>query len=527
MHDREDNFSAISKLVMALPINIDDLINAQTVESVRIEFKQGWNPFNILRTVCAFANDIDEYGGGYIIVGIEERDGAPILPPVGLDQASLDGIQREFFKLCQNNLRENIFPIIEPVLFQEKWIVVIWVTPGEVRPYSASDSPGKNAQMKIFVRHGSVTKEADRDQEIRLREVAAFKHHDDRINPVATMDNLDLGLMLSYLKEVSSQLYDEATKMSFVDLCSKMQITRGPKENLKPLNVGLLLFCQHPEVFFSGCITNLIEFDDESGTKYSEKIFRGPIHVQIRQIMDYLNTNVIKQHTAKERGRAESISFFNYPYQALEEAVVNSLYHRSYENPTPNEIRIYKAPSKLPADRVDSDGRRIEIISYPGPLPPIDENALITKKITARNYRNLKLGDWLKNLRLAEKFATGIPTILSSLAANGSPEPILSTDAERSHFLVIFQIHPDFPIESYAQNSQQHVIALSDQQQQILEMLIVEPLSELEMREIFDPGSSEELDFLLTRKLIAVKGMPSSNIYYVTNEGREALRTSF
>jgi ATP-dependent DNA helicase RecG len=56
---------------MALPINIEDLVNARTVESVRIEFKRGWNPYNILRTVCAFSNDINEYGGGYIIIGIE------------------------------------------------------------------------------------------------------------------------------------------------------------------------------------------------------------------------------------------------------------------------------------------------------------------------------------------------------------------------------------------------------------------------------------------------------------------------
>ncbi|WP_128572343.1 ATP-binding protein [Chryseobacterium sp. P1-3] len=154
----------------------------------------------------------------------------------------------------------------------------------------------------------------------------------------------------------------------------------------------------------------------------------GPVHVQIRLIIDYLKNNVIKEFVRKDTSRAESIRFVNYPYQALEEAVVNALYHRSYDNPTPNEIRIYKA----------GNDRRIEILSYPGPLPPIDENALVQLKITARNYRNLKLGDWLKNLRLAEKYATGIPTILSALDTNGSPKPILSTDAGRSHFFGCF-----------------------------------------------------------------------------------------
>ena len=42
---------------MALPININELINGQTVEWERIEFKEGWNPEKIIRTICAFAND--------------------------------------------------------------------------------------------------------------------------------------------------------------------------------------------------------------------------------------------------------------------------------------------------------------------------------------------------------------------------------------------------------------------------------------------------------------------------------------
>lgn len=55
-------------------------------------------------------------------------------------------------------------------------------------------------------------------------------------------------------------------------------------KNIKPLNLGLLLFNDNPDTFFPGCITNLLEFEDEAGTQYSEKRFKGPIHVQIRNI---------------------------------------------------------------------------------------------------------------------------------------------------------------------------------------------------------------------------------------------------
>ena len=69
---------------MALPINTNQLLNGKTVEWDRLEFKKGWNPEEIIHTLCAFANDINNWGGGYVIIGIDEKDGIPILPSKGL-----------------------------------------------------------------------------------------------------------------------------------------------------------------------------------------------------------------------------------------------------------------------------------------------------------------------------------------------------------------------------------------------------------------------------------------------------------
>ena len=60
---------------MALPINIEDLLKKQKIEGNRIEFKSGWNPDAIYHSICAFANDFDNIGGGYILVGVEEENG--------------------------------------------------------------------------------------------------------------------------------------------------------------------------------------------------------------------------------------------------------------------------------------------------------------------------------------------------------------------------------------------------------------------------------------------------------------------
>jgi predicted HTH transcriptional regulator len=66
---------------MALPINITDLLNKQKIESNRIEFKKGWNPESIYHSICAFANDFDDMGGGYILVGVDsdEATGIPTI----------------------------------------------------------------------------------------------------------------------------------------------------------------------------------------------------------------------------------------------------------------------------------------------------------------------------------------------------------------------------------------------------------------------------------------------------------------
>lgn len=70
---------------MSIHINIDDLINQRVVESTHIEFKSGWNPNSIIHSICAFANDIDNVGGGYIVIGVEENNGSPVFPIKGIE----------------------------------------------------------------------------------------------------------------------------------------------------------------------------------------------------------------------------------------------------------------------------------------------------------------------------------------------------------------------------------------------------------------------------------------------------------
>jgi hypothetical protein len=87
--------------MMAIPITIHQLLESSVVESARIEYKKAWNPQAVLHTLCAFANDIDNWGGGYIVIGLSETNGQPILPPTGLPAESLDSTMKELLQISK------------------------------------------------------------------------------------------------------------------------------------------------------------------------------------------------------------------------------------------------------------------------------------------------------------------------------------------------------------------------------------------------------------------------------------------
>jgi ATP-dependent DNA helicase RecG len=412
---------------MALPVNIEDLIHGKAVEWDRLEFKRGWNPEEIAHTICAFANDLNNWGGGYIIVGIEEDNGQPILPPEGLEQNQLDRIQGEVLELAHQML-PNYFPIFQPYLFQDKYIFVMWCPAGDHRPYTALSTQGRKAQRQPYIRYGSRSIIARGDNLNRLNELAARIPFDDRVNQQATINDLDLGLIRSYLQEIKSDLFEESLEMKFPDLCRTMHIAKGPKENLLPVNVGLLFFSKKPENFFSRAWIELVWHKDGSGKKFQEFFFKGPLHKQLEDTLSFLKSNIIGEQVIKYSDRAKADRFYNFPYDAVEEVLSNAVYHKSYEIGSPIEVQVW--PDK------------IEVLSFPGPVPPVDAKILSTqKRIVSRESRNRRIGDFLKELEYTEGRGTGFPTIYNAMANNASPEPIFETNEDSTHVLATLPVH--------------------------------------------------------------------------------------
>ncbi|MCX6992866.1 MAG: putative DNA binding domain-containing protein [Kiritimatiellaeota bacterium] len=414
---------------MHLPVNIEAILRGKVVESERVEFKKGWNPEAILHSLCAFANDFHNLGGGYIFIGVEARDGRPILPPAGVNPDALDRIQKEIIAIGYR-IQPDYHPVVSPYEIQGRQILVLWAYGGQTRPYKAPVSLAKDCrEYAWFIRKSSATVKARGHDERELLSLSATVPFDDRIRQDASPDDLDLSLIRTFLREIGSDLYKGSGRMDFTTLCRQMNVVAGPDEFLRPLNVGLLFFNEQPDKFFPYTQIDVVQFPDgRGGDQFTEKIFKGPVDRMVKDALNYINGVLIEEIVIKHPGRAEAERLFNYPFEAIEEALVNAVYHRGYDIREPVEVQI------LPDEVI--------ITSQPGPDRSIRASDLKKDHFVSRRYRNRRIGEFLKELDLAEGRGTGIPKILRAIRRNKSPRPTFETDDDRTYFAARFPIHP-------------------------------------------------------------------------------------
>ena len=434
---------------MALPTNIHTLLSGTVVEWARIEFKETWKPEESLKTITAFANDLDNWGGGYVIIGVEDENGRPKYPIKGVQLSEVDGIMKDLLNKCKL-IGPDYLPIAEPVDYDEDTkLIVVWCPGGAVRPYHSPAGfcyeKGKAKPYRETInwirKMASTVKPSD--QELAdLYNLANHVPFDDRVCHGAEIADLNLTLIKAYLKEVGSDLYEEADQMDFTDLCKRMKLCNSLPEYTKPLHAGLLFFCMEPEEFIPCAHIDVVDFPDgEGGDTLNETPFKGPLHQQLRDALRYIRNNFIVEKVVKHSDRAEADRFFNYPYEAIEEALANAVYHKAYDIREPIEVRIHR-------DRID-------ILSFPGADRSVSQEALRNYNVIGRRYRNRRIGDFLKELHLTEGRNTGFKKILRALERNGSPLPEFITDDERTYFVTRIYIHERFRTQPEQQPEKQ------------------------------------------------------------------------
>ena len=249
----------------------------------------------------------------------------------------------------------------------------------------------------------------------------------------AKLSDIRRGYVEDFLKDSNSSLMGELNNRTLEDLLVSLEVANETDTDLAIRNIGVLMFSDRPDKLIPGALINLVKFNTpeaEASRDFVEKTFTGPIWKQVKDVLDYIQTNVIESKVEKIKNQAESVRFYNYPYNALEEAVVNAVFHKSYRDDSPVEIRIYT--------------NEIVIINYPGPAKWIDMEKFVRGKVRARKYRNRRIGEFFKELDLSEKQSTGIPTILNELRKNGSLMPKFDTDEERNYLEATIKIREGF-----------------------------------------------------------------------------------
>jgi len=412
---------------MTIPISVDSLLNANIVEQTRIEYKAGWNPKEVIHTLCAFANDYSNIGGGYLVIGVEEEEGLPKRPVKGIGENQVDRIQKELLNLG-HRISPVYLPECEPVFYEEKLLLLIWAPGGYDRPYQAPVSLAKaSSERAYYIRRFSNTVKANRSEVRQLRDLSEVTPFDDRVNLTATLSDIKKSWVLDYLREVDSTLLAQRDDFDTAELATILRIVKGPIENVRPLNIGLMFFADNPAEYFRYARIEVVDIPDPTGQGMVERTFTGPLNVQLKSALQYIRNNVIAELVQKVPGQAEAVRRFNYPYEAIEEALVNAIYHKSYQIPEPVTVRIERD--------------KLSILSIPGPDPSISDEDLSVFRLMAAHNRNRRIGEFLKEVKMIEGRNTGIPTMVAALRRNESDPPLFQTDDERSYFQVTFKIN--------------------------------------------------------------------------------------
>ena len=416
-----------------LPINLDDLLHCRGVESERVEFKASWDPDTtgpqVLRTICAFANDYHNLNGGYVVIGVGERDGRAALPPSGLSAGEVEAAQKWIRGKC-NRLDPSYQPILSPETVEQRLVLVVWAPGSEMRPHRAPARKG--GSPRYWVRLGSETVDAEQRGDLLrgLVQQTARVPWDDRRALEAQVDDLREAKVREHLRDIASGLLDEPEAR---EIYRRMRITMKVNDHEAPRNAGLLFFSREPVEWFRGARIEVVHFTaDRAGDVQEERTFGGALADQLRDCLAYLQ-NLSTVHLQKQRDRSEVRGWVSYPLPALRETLVNAIYHRGYDVDQPEPTKVYLYPG------------RIEVISYPGPVPGIEPRHLVPDaEIRAAPARNRRIGEFLKELGLAEGRLTGLPKVFRAMEDNGSPAPRFDFDEQRTWFQATLPAHPEY-----------------------------------------------------------------------------------
>jgi predicted HTH transcriptional regulator len=430
-----------------------DLKELSVRESERVEWKENGDDIEIVKTIVktisAFANDISNFGGGYVVCGAKEiKDdyGFPKIQYVGLTANKLKEIEGKVTQHCRDYIHPSLSPIVEEIVNPENnsTRILVFVVLASPDAHIYRDGQTSNYYVRISretreARNGILTQLL-----IKKRKIDYF---DKRVNVAATEADIDVLLFRDSMQEMGLLFPEKSLEDYFSDreqiaeLVSPLFVRSNLDGILRPRNFTLLMFGKKssitvlfPEAYTILSIYKGIDRSEPTAERY---ILTGTIVEQAKKSIELLNTQA---YTAFDKTSSKP-NQIKYPMRALQEAVINAIVHRDYEVPDPIRITVF-------ADRIE--------IKSAGTLDwGVDREKFLKGKASPK-WRNQSFAYLFNKLQLAQSEGQGIPTIIRTMKEEGCPEPIFEIEPES--LTCILPAHPRHQIIRELQEIQDKII---------------------------------------------------------------------
>lgn len=401
-----------------------DLLRLLERESAQTEWKENVADVDdVVATLSAFANDLQNLGGGYVVCGAQEaRDahGFPGVERAGLSAARLKEIENRVLARCRDRVSPPFAPLVEELPADTaNCRLLVFVQPATGSSHSfRRDADG----AKHYVRVSRSTIEARngllRDLLVRKGALEPWDRRPCRGASVEDLDLLALREVLQRLGLLDAQqsperyLSDRVAISAFVPTL----LVREPlTDRLRPRNYAMLLFGRDVQRFIPGAVAYFSRYAgaDRAAPRGERLELAGTLLEQLRLVLPVVEAEAV---TLFDKTDSLRPSLSKYPVRALREAVVNAFVHRDYELLDP--LRITAFPDRL------------EVLS-PGGLPLGSDPQTVAEGTAAPQWRNQALAWFLTRLGYAEAEGQGIRTIQNLLQAAGAGPARYTVDPMR------------------------------------------------------------------------------------------------
>lgn len=484
-----------------------DLKELSVRESERVEWEENGDDIDvvkkIVKTISAFANDISNFGGGYVVCGAKEtkdNHGFPKIQYAGLTANKLKEIEGKVTQHCRDYVYPSLSPIVHEMVNPENdctriLIFVVLASP-DAHVYRYEQAP------TYYVRISRETREARNGILTQLLiKKQKIEYFDKRVNTATTEADIDVLLFRDSMQEMGLLFPEKSLEDYFSDreqiaeLVSPLFVRTNLDGILHPRNFTLLMFGKKtsitalfPEAYTILSIYKGVDRSEPTAERYT---LTGTIIEQAKKSIELLNTQA---YTAFDKTSSKP-NQVKYPMRALQEAVINAIVHRDYEIPEPIRITVF-------ADRIE--------IKSAGTLHwGVDREKFLKGKASPK-WRNQSFAYLFNKLQLAQSEGQGIPTIIRTMKEEGCPEPIFEIEPES--LTCILPAHPRHQIIRETQEIQDKIILQKYQEakEQVLSLLgkdlynfrlldlYCEAIAKLKLpNELYDFLETKRIDFYL------------------------------